>query len=265
MSKPDLLQFQAVLLDLDGTLYHEDHALPGAADLVARLQQAGIPLACISNSTSSSQRISKRLGTMGMNVRPDQIFTAAEELVDAVLETFAPRPRVFNLATEGMREMLDGRVDWAEKPGDRCDVVIAGTTTNVHATPQRQQVALELLRAGAELYGVCADRVYPSPRGIEIGCGAFCAMFSYAANRPAKIFGKPQRRFFETLLSRMHVRPDRTALIGDNLESDIEGGKAMGLKTILTLTGVVKREEAESQADFRRPDWIVEDLRELME
>lgn len=260
----DFTPYQAVLLDLDGTLYHEEHVLPGAADLVARLTAQGKPFACLTNSTTSPRRLRDRLARMGIAMPTDRIYTAAAAAADYVLERFPGRPKVFNLATEGLEEMLDGRVDWVRKIGDPCDAVISGAPANVYATDDRQRIALYLLRAGATLVGVCADRLYPSPRGLEFGSGAMTSMLAYAASVTPVYTGKPEGIFFEELCRKLDVRPDRCVLIGDNLESDIAGAKRVGMATVLTLTGVAAAADVDRLPTDLRPDRIVTDLREVV-
>ena len=65
---------------------------------------------------------------------------------------------------------------------------------------------------------------------------------------------------FDELCHRLHVHPDRCVLIGDNLESDIAGAKGVKMKTILTLTGVATREDAQRLPPGARPDWVIDDL-----
>ncbi len=260
----DFSPFQAVLLDLDGTIYHEDHCLPGALELVRRLQKENRPFACLTNSTTSPHRLAARLARMSMNIPPDHIYTAAAAAADYVLEKYPPRPKLFNLATEGLEEMLHERVDWVQDSIEKCHAVIAGAPANLYATEERQRTALTLLRSGSDLIGVCADRVYPSPRGIEFGSGAFCAFLAYAANVTPFYCGKPQRIFFQNLCAHLHAQPQNCLLIGDNLESDICGGREMGMKTILTLTGVTTESESKKISADRRPDRIISDLRELL-
>ena len=259
----DLTPFAAVLLDLDGTIYHEEHALPGAIDLIRRLQRDGRKYACISNSTTSPHQLAARLARMGATVDPGHIYTAAAAAVDYVLDRFPPRPRVFNLSTDGVYEMLDGKVDWVQSSKDPCDVVLAGVMTNVHATEDRQRTALNLLRAGSALVGICADRVYPSPRGIEFGSGAFNAMLAYAANTTPTFCGKPNRVFFTKLCEKLAVKPNECILIGDNLETDIAGAKALGMKTILPLTGITRREDLTNLSPNAAPDRVIDDLTQL--
>jgi 4-nitrophenyl phosphatase len=259
----DFSTYSAVLLDLDGTLYHEDHVLPGAAALVARLRDQGRTFACLTNSTTSPQRLRERLVGMGIDMPADRIYTAAAAASDYVLQHFPNPPRIFNLATQGLHEMLDGRVRWVSQIGQPCDAVISGAPANTFATPARQQIALYLLRAGAALIGVCADRVYPSPRGLELGSGAMASMLAYAARVTPLFTGKPEPIFFEELCSRLAVDPSRCILIGDNLESDIAGAKRLGMATILTLTGVTHAADVPDIPPHLRPDQIVANLSEM--
>jgi 4-nitrophenyl phosphatase len=294
VSKPsiNLDAYQAVLLDLDGTVYHEEHALPGAVELIKRLQRDGRPYACLTNSTSSPARLTARLRRMGVDVDPAHIYTAAAATCDYVLQRFgdpaaaavmenAPAsttpplhhsttpslpkaPRVFNLSTEGVHDMLDGRVHWVQSESEPCDAIICGVPLNVFATEERQRTAMILLRQGAALVSICADRVYPSPRGLEFGVGAFAAMFAYAANVTPVFCGKPEALFFQELCRRLGVRPEQCVLVGDNLESDIAGAAGVGMHTILTLSGVATRADVERLDPARRPGRIIEDLRELL-
>jgi HAD superfamily hydrolase (TIGR01450 family) len=264
VSLPDLSKFEVVLLDLDGTVYHEDHPLPGAVELIRKFQREQRRFACLSNSAASPLRVMGRLQKMGVDVPPDAIYTAAAAACDYVLQHFGPRPRVFNLATESVQEMLDGMVDWVQTGGEPCDVVIAGSPSNVYATEERQRTALLLLRHNAALVGLCADRVYPSPRGLEFGSGSQCAMLSYAANIKPFFCGKPERIFFTELCDRLKVEPSRCVLIGDNLESDVFGAKKVGMATVLVLSGVTRRRDLRALKKEDQPDFVLDDLTMLL-
>jgi len=259
-----LAKFDAVLLDLDGTIYHEEYSLPGAPDLVRQLQAQRIRFACLSNSTTSPLRVMNRLLRMGMEMDPSNIYTAAAAAADHVLHTYPGRPRVFNLATEGIQDMLDGLVDWVSSGGEPCHAIVVGNPTNVYATEDRLRIALQLARKNAQVIGISTDRVYPSPRGIEFGCGALTQMLCYAANVEPVFCGKPQRIFFESLCRRLGVLPERCVLIGDNVEADIVGAKAVGMHTVLTLTGVTRRKDLRDLMPHMQPDTVIEELTELL-
>lgn len=262
----DFSAYQAVLLDLDGTIFHDEFALPGAVELVRRLRGGVRKFACISNTTSSPLRITAQLAQMGVVVELDQVYTAAAAAADYVMQRIKPgaRPRVYNLATESIQEMLEGMVDWVQTDAEPCDAVVIGAPANLYATEERQRTAVRLLRKGAAAVGICADRVYPSNRGLELGSGALTWMMSYAAGVEPVFCGKPQPIFFQELCQRLDVSSDWCLIIGDNLESDILGGKSMGMRTILTLTGVTRRTDLARVPPQWQPDLVIEDLTELL-
>ena len=110
---------------------------------------------------------------------------------------------------------------------------------------------------------MCADRVYPSPRGLEFGSGALTAMLSYASGVPGVFTGKPETVFFEELCRQLGADPRRCLLIGDNLESDVCGAKRMGMRCLLTLSGVTGEKDLLSLSAEQRPDGVVKGLMEL--
>lgn len=270
----DLKKYQAVLLDLDGTLYHGGQPLPGAIELIRKLQTDGLTYACLTNSASSPQRAARRLAEMGLNIDPQRIHTAVAAACDYILENFPQKsqhnqvsesvPRVFNLCTESVQQLLDGKVQWVQSEHEPCDVVLAGSPANVYATEPRQRIALVLLRHGAALVSLCADRVYPSSRGLEFGSGALAAMLSYAADVKPIFCGKPERFFFMDMCHNLRLDPARCVLIGDNVESDVLGARSVGMATILTLSGVTRRRDLLKLPPELQPDHVVEDLTELL-
>jgi len=263
----DFSPYSAVFLDLDGTVYHETEVLPGAVELVNALKSSGIPFACLTNSGGSPLHVMEHLEDMGIDIDPDNIYTAAAASCDYVLEHFATpgrKPQIFNMATQSCQEMLEGSVDWVEQIDQPCDAILIAGPVNAYASFDRQRIALELARRGARIIGLSADRIYPSPRGLEFGSGAMTWMIAYAAGVEPFFCGKPEEVFFHELCGRLDVPPDRCLLIGDNLESDIVGGKRVGMRTILTLTGVARRSDLSLTAPEFHPDMVVEDLKELL-
>jgi 4-nitrophenyl phosphatase len=256
----DFSPYSAIFLDLDGTLYKEDQPLPGAVALLDRLASDGKTLACPTNATQSPERLSTRLHHMGIPMPADRIFTAAQAAVGYCLEKFAPAPRLFNLATEGVADMLEGRSINVHSEYEPCHAVIIGNPECLYATPARLAIGTRLLRAGAACIGICDDRVYPSPRGLEIGSGAMTRMLAYASATEPQFFGKPNPEFFHKICRQLNVSADRCLMIGDNLESDIAGAKNAGIATMLVLTGVASRADVPARGG---PDWVVADLTEL--
>jgi len=255
----DFSAYSAILLDLDGTLYKSDQPLEGGVDLLRRLASQGKTVACPTNATESPDRLSTRLSGMGIDMPASRIFTAAEAAVNFCLEKF-PSRRFYNLATQGVADMLTGRSIVVQDQHEPCDAVIIGNPECVYATPPRLSAGACLLRQGAACIGICNDRAYPSPHGLEIGSGAMTRMLAYAADVNPIFFGKPQKHFLDQICHRLNVSPRNCIMIGDNLDSDIAGAKAAGMATILVLTGVSSRADIPSHG---APDWVVDDLSKL--
>jgi len=267
-----IADFDAVLLDMDGTLYRVAHAIPGAADAMARLASAGVLVACLTNNSANPPPPrAARLATMGISVPPQRIHTAAAAKADLIVRRWG-RARVFNFAGEALPAELAGRA--ALVTGDSpCDVVAVGTHFRENAVGFNMDAALTALaclRRGASLVVGCADRVFPIPNalpgaGVEVGSGSWGALFAYAAALPPSRIhyaGKPQRVFFESLCDKLAIQPHRCLLVGDNLDSDIRGGLAVGMKTALVLTGITQPHDVDHSSV--RPDIVAADLREVV-
>jgi 4-nitrophenyl phosphatase len=271
MSKatPDLSRYDAVLIDLDGTLYKEQadgaHVLPGAVELIKRLRDRGQRFACLTNSGASPVQLSQRLAGFGAAVEEERIWSCSAAACQYVLQRFGSsrRPRVLNLASEGTHALLEGRADWVNSADEACDAVMVAAPINVRASPDRQWVALQLLRRGATLVGQCADRVFPSHRGLEFGAGALTEMLAYAANVRPVYCGKPERVFFEFICARLGVKPGQCVLVGDNLDSDVAGAKAVGMDSILVLGGVSTRQDVARLDPPCRPEFTIDSLLDL--
>lgn len=261
--KIDLSGFDAVLIDLDGTVWHEDVPLPGAIDLIARLQDRGQRFAFVTNSGLSPARLRDRLVGMGARVEADNFYSAASASCDYVRDHFPKGTPVFSVAGSACEELLSDHVEWVRDDAADCAVVMSASLANQNATPERFQFAIRHILRGATHVALCADRAYPTPRGFEIGSGAVAAMLAYACGHQPIYCGKPQRVFFEELCHHLSVDPKRCVLIGDNLEADVAGARQMGMTSIVPLTGVTSREMLKANLLGLVPDHVVESMAEL--
>ena len=96
------------------------------------------------------------------------------------------------------------------------------------------------------------------------GVGGIVSAIETVTNKKAKVIGKPQTYILEEILERYKFKSDSTFIIGDRLDSDIEAGNKLGLKTILVLTGATDKEQAFKSKGLQKPDYIIEDLRGLI-
>jgi ribonucleotide monophosphatase NagD (HAD superfamily) len=89
-------------------------------------------------------------------------------------------------------------------------------------------------------------------------------MLAYAANIRPTFCGKPEKIFFDELCNRLNVKSDKCILIGDNLESDIAGARAVGMATVLTLSGVTREKDLVNLPAEKKPGRIIASLAELL-
>ncbi len=234
---------------MDGTLYREGHALPGVAELFALLKRDGIPIRCVTNNgANTSLELSNKLKKMGVDVPPALIYSACDSQaawIRARAKELGRKPTVFNFAGSAILEMLGGEVTWVDTLDVHCDIVAVGTHFRENHVPfdfERSLVALNHLFRGAKMVVGCADRVFPIAGGqLEFGSGSWGKLFSFAANLPddrSAYTGKPERFFFQPLCDSLNLDPKRCIIVGDNLDSDIQGGINMGMTTALLMTGV---------------------------
>lgn len=261
MDASTLARIRYLLADLDGVFYRGDMPLPGAAEFVHWLGQESIPyLFLTNNSTRTPQQYAEKLIRLGLPAHPEQILTSALA-ARAYLESRAPRGTgIYFIGMKGLEEALlgDGYFRLEE---ERPAYVVVGLDT--HLTYEKLRRATLLIRAGATFIGTNPDRTFPAPEGIIPGCGAILAALEAATGIPPIVIGKPERWMLEEGMRRLGATPDQTAILGDRLDTDVAGGKRLGLTTILVLTGV--HGPAELEAAEVRPDAVFPDLVALRE
>ncbi|MEO8226554.1 MAG: HAD-IIA family hydrolase [Gemmatimonadota bacterium] len=228
------------MLDLDGTLYSGDAAVPGAVAAIARLRTAGIPFRCVTNTTSRSRNmIVARLAGYGFDITASEIFTATLAGADAArargCRTIAPFLPAAALAD------LDGFVLMGGTSGnpaiERPDAVLIGDLGEAWSYAFMQE-AFTWLLDGAEFVACSRDRYWLRGDRMALDCGAFVAGLEYAAGREALVAGKPNALFFSGALDSLGDMPAaHVAMVGDDLWSDVAGAQRAGLQGWAVRTG----------------------------
>src|SRR5690349_23858843 len=117
------------------------------------------------------------------------------------------------------------------------------------------------LQDGAELYCLHKNRWWQTSRGALLDAGVYVAGLEYAAELEAVVLGKPSAAYFAAALDALEYEPEQTWMVGDDIEADVAGASAFGLRTILVRTGKF-REEALDEATVR-PDAVIDSIAAL--
>jgi 4-nitrophenyl phosphatase len=253
---------QAIVMDMDGVLWTGDVALPGLIPFFDLLRVRNVPFALATNNSGKSpatyvQKLAK-MGVLG--VREDQIITSGTATASYLQTRYVPGTPVHVLGGDGLREIMSEAGFQVVDQDARA--VIVGLDPQL--TYEKLKRAALLIRAGAEFIATNQDRTIPVPEGLAPGAGSLVAALCAATDsNPLVTIGKPGAPMFEAAVRLLGTAPEHTLMIGDRLNTDIEGAACVGLKTALVLTGVSTRAEAEFAST--PPDGIYENLLALMD
>lgn len=256
----DWTTLKGVLIDLDGVVYTGRIPIPGAAAFLGQARQRGLKFLLVTNnSTTSPEVVAGRLRTMQINVDPDEILTSAQAAVAHVKLHAEAGARVRIVGEAGLREEAEQQgfvvVEDGEAPAEW---VIAGLDRAF--TYAKLASATRDIMQGAHFVATNADALLPIEGGQVVpGAGTMIAAIKTATGVEPVVLGKPEPGLFEHGLRRLGGLPaHEVAMIGDRLDTDIDGGRSAGLRTILVLTGVTS--PAQAQAAQPPPDAISPDL-----
>lgn len=254
-----LANVRALLIDLDGVLWLGHQPLPGVAEFFSFLNAHQIRFVLVSNNaTRRAGYTVGRLCEIGVEISPAQVLTSADATPRWLLQKMPNVKRVYVIGERALRDALtEGQIEIVER---EADAVVVGLDHDL--TYEKLKCATLEIRRGAKFIATNTDRTLPTEEGLTPGAGALVAALTAATDVAPIVIGKPGRPMFELALEIAGTSPHETAMLGDRLDTDIDGAADLGLKTILVLTGVSTRAEAEQNRV--RPDLIVENLPALM-
>ncbi len=247
-------EVRALVLDLDGTVYRGNVEVPGAAAFVRTCGERGIRCLFATNrATRTPEAVRDQLLGFGIPCGTDDILTTAE----CAAELLPRGSSAYLIGEEGLRRAMAAR--GVRETADRPDAVVVSLDRRL--TYDMITTAMRAVRAGARYLATNLDKVIPLDDGIVPSAGAVAAAVTAAADRVPELVGKPGRALIDMALRRAGAAPDEALVVGDNLLTDIGAGAAAGVRTVLLLTGVSRREEIPSAPV--RPTYVAEGYDEL--
>lgn len=224
----DTSTIKAVLCDIGGVLYEGNTPYPGAVEAVRRLK-AAYPVRFLTNTTQKTgEQVVVKLQNMGFGIDASEVITALD-----VTKTFLKQRcgTATFLLTEDARRFFD---DLAEAP---CRYVVVGDAQE-NFTYAALNEAFRTLMAGGELLAAAKNRYFKDHEGkLSMDAGGFVAALEYASGKTAHVIGKPSVDFYRLACDALGVRPEEAVMIGDDIESDVAGAQAAGMRGILVETG----------------------------
>src|SRR5271166_5160414 len=226
-------EIRGFAFDLDGTIWAGPTLLPGAAELVANLRGAGLGVVFASNqSRHGSALLARRLTAMGIDADDSDVVAAFDLVGDEILRRLGPL-RVMPLGTIDLDDLLESAghkvlsiSQWAS-----AQAVVVGNDPAFDFA--RLRAASRAVAAGAAFFAVNMDARFPVAEDqFDPGCGALAEAVAVAGGARPIAIGKPHAPVFEVTVKRLGCQAGEAAMVGDNLCSDITGGRGAGMFTI---------------------------------
>src|SRR5919107_1091140 len=227
-------EIRSWLMDMDGVLVHEEHAIPGADRFIGALRERGMPFLVLTNNSIYTRRdLAARLRASGLDVPEESIWTSA--LATArFLEEQRPGGSAYVIGEAGLTTALHeaGYTLTERSP----DYVILGETRTYSF--ERISRAIRLIVAGARFIATNPDATGPTPDGPLPATGSVAALISRGTGVDPYFVGKHNPLMMRTALNTLDAHSESTAMIGDRMDTDVVSGLEAGLQTILVLSGV---------------------------
>ena len=256
--------YDLVVFDLDGVVFLIDKPIPGAAETVERLRGEGTAIAYATNNASRrAPEVAALLTGMGVPASPGEVLTSAAAAAGLLRDRLPSGAPVLVVGAEALRaEVRDAGLTPVDAYEDGPAAVVQGYGPEVGWRILAE--AALAVRGGAYWMVTNADRTLPSARGPLPGNGSLVAVLRTALDRePDVVVGKPEPALFTAAAT--HAGARRPVVVGDRLDTDIEGAARAGMDSVLVLSGISGPADLLSAPPGHRPTYLARSLTGLFE
>ncbi len=251
-------EHDCLLIDLDGTVFRGRQPTEGAVQSLDEVNSR--KLFVTNNASRSADEVAAHLRELGFTATAADIVTSAQSAAHLLADQLSPDSRVLIVGTEALaNEIAAVGLRPVRRYDDNPVAVVQGLSTTT-GWPDLAEAALAI-RAGALWVAANVDPTLPTERGLVPGNGSLVAALRTATGAEPRVAGKPSPSLLTDAVARGHFRAP--LVIGDRLDTDIEGANAAGLPSLMVLTGVNSARDAVYAQPARRPTYIGHDLRSL--
>jgi glycerol-1-phosphatase len=255
-------RYDLVIFDLDGVVYLGHEPIAGAIDAINDLARRGPAVAYATNNASRrADEVSGLLTSLGIDAKPSEVVTSAQASARLLADRLAPGTDVLIVGGPALRAEIS---DVGLRPVISADAKPAAVVQGYAADVGWSQLAEACIavRNGALWVATNPDTTLPSPRGPLPGNGALVAALRTALGRdPDEIVGKPAPQLFRDAADRAGAK--LSLVVGDRLDTDIEGANHSGMDSMLVMTGVTDAAALRNAPAGLRPTYLAADLSAL--
>ncbi|MCA2202631.1 HAD hydrolase-like protein [Streptomyces griseoincarnatus] len=255
--------YDTALLDLDGVVYAGGNAIEHAVPSLAVARDGGMRLAYVTNNAlRTPDTVAAHLTELGIPAEAGDVITSAQAVARLIADQVPQGSRVLVVGGEGLRAALRERgLEPVESADDEPVAVVQGYGGPELAWGRFAEASYAVAR-GLPWFASNTDLTIPSGRGIAPGNGAAVEVVRIATGAEPQVAGKPLPPMHrETIL---RTGAERPLVVGDRLDTDIEGAFNGGVDSLLVLTGVTDGAQLLAAPPQHRPTYVDADLRGLL-
>jgi HAD superfamily hydrolase (TIGR01457 family) len=250
-------RYDALLIDLDGTVYRGKEVVPGAAEEIAKARAKGLGIRFVTNNASRSpQAVADHLVELGFDTSVDEVSTSAQAGAAMLAERLPKRTTVLVLGTKALEAEVLKRGLIPTNEAEGATAVLQGLSMDLGWRELAE--AAVAIRNGALWVACNVDATLPTERGLLPGNGSLVAALRTATGQEPLVAGKPATPLLQQAAKELQA--NRPLVIGDRLDTDILGAVNAGMDSLLVLTGVSTAEEAQALPEDQRPTYVGADL-----
>ncbi|MFE5090969.1 HAD hydrolase-like protein [Streptomyces sp. NPDC056638] len=255
--------YDTALLDLDGVVYAGGHAIVHAVESLGAARDGGMHLAYVTNNAlRPPAAVAEHLTELGVPAEPADVITSAQAVARLMADQLPAGARVLVVGGEGLHVALRERGLVPVESADDEPVAVAQGYGGPDMTWGRFAEAAYAIARGVPWFASNTDLTIPSARGIAPGNGAAVEVVRIATGAEPQVAGKPLPPMHrETVL---RTGAERPLVVGDRLDTDIEGAFNGGVDSLLVLTGVTDAAQLMAAEPKHRPTYVDADLRGLL-
>lgn len=249
----------AILSDLDGVVYAGPYAIEGAPEALNRAQELGVAVAFVTNNASRSvQTVAEHLVELGVKTDADHVVSSAQAAAQLLATRLPTGAKVLITGAQALADCIAAE-GLTPVTSQAANPVAVAQGFNPEMTWEDLAEASYTLADSSVLWVASnTDFTIPKERGFAPGNGTLVAAVATATGRKPVVAGKPESPIFKTAAQKLGSH--KPVVVGDRLDTDIQGGNRAGMATAVVMTGVETFQTILAAVPLERPTYILEDL-----
>ena len=263
-------KYDSVILDLDGVVYIGDYAVAHAVESLQQLRKSVKISAATNNASRNSLVVAQHLTSLGLPIDEADVFTSAQAGAEMMADLVPANSRILAVGGAGVSQALEAvdlhplRATQDHVANDTIAGEVAGVLQGhgVDTSWWDLSTAAWAITRGAQWVATNRDLTAPTPFGLGPGNGSLVAVLEIVVGSSPLVAGKPEPALFQKTLK--HIGASNPLIIGDRLDTDVDGAIAAGFDSLLVLTGVHQLRDVVQRSAEEMPTYISQDLRCLL-